>query len=372
MKDQAYVWFAHLVSAVFNGFFWLYFAKIIGKSEYGEIGYIISLAAVGFTFANIGLSGTMVVYGAKQQKIFSPLYQLGLLSSIVSAIIAFVLIQNIFVSIAIIAEIIWVLWESKLNSEKQYIKYARFTVLRRGLLLALSILFYHFMGIDGVLIGIALSAIPGLLGLFHFIKNKKIGISFLRPKFKIITNFYLINLTSTLFWWGDKIIIGAMFGYSVLGGYMLVTQLVILLSTLPSALYVYLLPQEASGAKSTKTKIYSVLLSCFIALIAIAVIPFGVDYVLPEHHESILAFQIVSLSVIPICISMIFESKFSGTEKNLYVLIGSSIQLGIYFTMLVIFGMIYGLTGIAIGFLIAVVSRTVWNYSINKKFFNVI
>ncbi|HLA21900.1 MAG TPA: hypothetical protein VJZ17_00470, partial [Nitrosopumilaceae archaeon] len=164
-----------------------------------------------------------------------------------------------------------------------------------------------------------------------------------------------------LFWWGDKLLIGSLFGFSMLASYQFAAQYLLLLETFPRSLAQYLIPKESVGKKNKKLKIFSPIVASLIALVSILAIPYGINTFLPEYHDSILLGQILSISIIPLSISTVQQSQFLGKEKSSVVLIGSILQTGLYFLLIIWLGQSFGLMGIAIGFLASTTVRAIFN-----------
>jgi len=215
---------------------------------------------------------------------------------------------------------------------------------------------------------IFLTTIPVLKELPSFIRNNKFEFSVLKSKISFTLFSYATPLSAVFFLWGDKLVIGALFGYSLLGNYFFAAQYLLLLQVIPISIQQYLLPQEAEGQKNTKLKIFSVILAGLISLVSIIFVPIGIESLLPEYQDSILPIQIMSIGIIPLTISSIQQTQFLGRENSKIVLIGSVIQSGLYLILLVILGQSHGLVGIAYSFLAAVIIRTVFNQFVEKHF----
>jgi len=164
------------------------------------------------------------------------------------------------------------------------------------------------------------------------------------------------------------LVIGALFGFSILGEYHFAVQFLFLLESLPRALSIYLVPQEAEGKKNKKIKMLSIGAAILLAVISIVTVPYGVNAFLPEYHESILPIQILSIAIIPLSISSIQTSEFLGKENSKLVLIGSIIQSGLYFLLIIVLGQSFGISGMAIGFLTAAIVKTVFNFISGYRF----
>ena len=357
---------ANFLASAIMAIFWMYLASQLDKSEYGLLGYLISIAVVAHTASTIGLGRTIVVYGAKKENIVSPAYTLGLITSVSASIAVYVITQNVAVSFLTWGLMIYFLKTSDLNSKKQYGAFAKYRILRSGLTIGIGIFLFQVVGINGVILGFALSTLPTLGGLINYVKNEKISIAVLKPKMKFMLNSYLITLSNTLFRWGDKILIGSLLGFPLLGSYHLAAQYLFLLNTIPRALFVYLLPQESEGKRNKKIKILSVGVSCVIALFSVILLPYVFDIFFPQYADSILPAQILSVAIIPITIHTIFESKFFGKEVPHLILIGVGLETILYFLLIIFLGGEYGIIGLAIGFLIATVVRAAYMIVIDQ------
>jgi len=231
---------------------------------------------------------------------------------------------------------------SKLNSKQQYTEFAKYRILRSVLGVVLGLILLQFFGINGVILGFGLATLPAFAELYNYLKNKKFSMA-----------------GGTFLWWGDKILIGSIFGFSTLGSYQLASQYLLLLNTVPLALSIYLLPQESEGQTNKKIKIFSVGISIIITFISILILPYAIDNFFPGYQESIFPAQIMSLAIIPLTINSIFESRFIGNEKPIIVTIGMALQTILYFSLIIFLGINYGIIGIAIAFLVSTISRTV-------------
>jgi O-antigen/teichoic acid export membrane protein len=141
--------------------------------------------------------------------------------------------------------------------------------------------------------------------------------------------------------------------FSILGNYALGLQIIAVLNMLPQIVYKFILPYDASGESNSKLKIITILSSIGLAVIGILLSPIIVPVIFPEFNESIMAIQIMSITVIPSSIALIFSSKFLGMEKSRYVLIGRIISLITILLGIITLGTNFGIIGLALSFLIA-------------------
>jgi len=361
---------SNLISGLVFGIFWLYLATIIAKTEYGELGFLLGIVNVGLMISLLGLPQTIMVYEPKKENVFPASFAIILISSTISSIIVYFITQNLVVSILLVGLAIFEIIITGLNSKQLYKKYSIHKILRAPLTVVLALILHSFLGITGILLGYFLTIIPILKELPSFIRNNKFEFSVLKSKISFTIFSYANTLSTVFFQWGDKLVIGTLFGFSLLGSYFFATQYLLLLYVIPTSVHLYLLPQEAEGQKNTKLKIFSVIFAGLISVASIILVPIGIENLLPEYQDSILPIQIMSIGIIPLTISAIQHTQFLGRENSKIVLIGGVIQSGLYLILLVILGQSHGLVGIAYSFLAAVIIRTVFNQFVEKHFQN--
>ncbi len=230
-------------------------------------------------------------------------------------------------------------------------------IVRSSLGVILGIGLFHVLGMDGVIIGFALSYLSALGGLFDYFRKKDFSIPILKSKINFMAISWVHRLSNMLFWWGDKLIIGTVFGFSTLGSYQLAVQYLLLLDTIPRALTIYLIPQESQGKQNKKIKIFAIGISVIVVIVSIVILHFAIDTFFSEYQESILPAQIMSIATIPIMFYNIFEAQFFGKEQPRVVVIGGALQTASYFALIIILGSTYGIVGIAVGFLVSTTIR---------------
>ena len=322
LQDLLSIGSSNAITPIINGTFWLFIASILTKTDYGELGFLFSIVNVVSVVSLLGLATTILVYEAKKENIFPAAFVLVLVASIISSSIAFLFTENILVSLLIIGLTIFNLTLSGLLSKEKYHKYSYNQLFKAGSAVILALIFYQFLGINGILLGYFVSTLLIIKELYVFLKNKKIEFSILKPKIRFMLQNYAARIVFITFWWADKLIIGAMFGFTFLAGYYFASQYIMLLMALPKTITQYLLPQEAQGKKNKKIKIFSVLFVSLISIASIIFLPWGVNTFLPKFEESILPMQIMSIALFPIAISAILQAQFLGKENSQIILIG--------------------------------------------------
>lgn len=361
IKDQIVLISSNLTGTIINAAFWMVLASILTKEEYGELSILFGIAFIGFAAGSLGIDKLIVVYGAKNEDVLQPAFALTLISAFVVSSIAFIFTNNIAISILIWGFLIFMPHIAEINSKKRYVEFSKQNLIYRVSWFVFSISLYYLLGLDGIILGAALASFPAFRWIYRFIKNKKVSITILRPKFNFMLSSYLSVLTITLFLWGDKLLIGPLYGLSILGTYTFAFQYAFLLNSIPVSLMIYLLPHEAQKNQKKKLKIYSVIISSFLTVFLIILAPVFVNNFFQNFQEAILPMQIMVVGMIPLVISTIFEASFFGREKSRIVFISTGIQTGSYFILLLILGAELGLVGFALSFLTSIIIRCIVN-----------
>ena len=331
------------VSAVF----WFYVAAILGPSGYGEITYFLSVAMIASTVALLGAGNTLIVYTAKNVKIQPTLYILTLISGSITSIVVFFIFYDVGTSFLILGYVIFGLISSELLGYKLYKNYSKYIITQRVLMATLGIGFLYAFGQDAVLIGIALSFSPYIINIVRGFKKTKINFKLVKERFNFLMNSYLHTIVATLNGSIDKLIIAPLFGFILLGNYSLGLQFLSLLYIIPMVVFRYTMPQDSSGIENRKLKRITILTSIGIAILGLTIGPAVISLIFLEFGEAEDVIRIVSLSVVPFTIALMYQSKFLGQEKSRNVLFSSSIWVGTQILAILILGSLYGINGMA-------------------------
>jgi len=367
IKDFMSLGITNFTVSLIGGLFWLYIAKILDKTEYGEIGYLISFATLAGGLSIMGFATMIVVYEPKKENVFPSSYVIVVIASVIAAVLAFIFTQNIIVSFLVMGMASFEIILQGILAKKQYKKFSKNTLLRQMVSVGLALFFFQIWGINGILLGYFLGTLIAFTELYPLMKNKKIEYSILRPKMRFILETFSLRISNIVFQWGDKLLIGAMFGFTLLGSYYFAAQFLLLLYIVPKTITQYLLPQEAEGKKNKKFKLVSILVSCLVVLISIVAISYGIDIFFPKFTETILPIQLMSIAVIPLTISQIQLIEYLGKGNSRIVLITNTFQLTLYFLLIIGLGESFGLLGIAFAFLIPAILKPIFILIIKSR-----
>jgi len=346
--------------------FWFYIAFILDVEQYGQISYFIAIASVASTSSLLGAQNTLTVYTAKNVKIQSTIYFITIISGLVASLIVFFILQKTEVSLLVIGYVVFNLAISEIIGKKLFVTYAKYVIVSKLLMVGLSIGLYHLIGFQGIIIGVALSSFPYIIRIYQGFKDSKIDFKLLKPRLGFMMTSYLTYLSDAFGGSIDKIIIAPLLGFAILGNYHLGLQFLNIFEIIPAIVYKYSLPHDASGNPNKKLKKITIIVSAVIAIISIIISPILVPIIFPKYTEVVEVIQIISLSLIPSTISLMYMSKFLGHEKNWVILIGSIFYLIIQVVSIIILGMMFGANGAAAALVISSVAHMIFYIGADK------
>ncbi|MDC0523634.1 hypothetical protein OAO04_07540 [Nitrosopumilus sp.] len=359
-----------LVTNGIGGIFWLYMASLLGTEGYGEISYLISIAIMAGTISLAGMSNLLIVYGAKNIKIQSTIFLIGLISSGITASIVFFVINNdITISLYIIGYVIFTLVTAELIGQKLFSKYSKIIIIQKIMLVVFSIVLYHIIGLQGIMLGIAISFLLFIILMFKTFRKIKINFPILKSRYKFSINSFLLDISNAFNGSLDKIIIAPILGFSLLGNYQLGLQFIGLLYLIPGMLFSYALSHDASGNSTKLVKKMIIGISILFSVLSIILSPILLPILFPQFTEAIVVIQIMSVSIVPSAIASTYISKYLGSENSKIVIIGSALYLSAQIISIIILGNIYGLNGVALSVVISSIVHVMYFISIDKLYY---
>ncbi|KAF6246717.1 hypothetical protein C6990_06245 [Nitrosopumilus sp. b3] len=368
LKDLTSIGIANIVSSGISGLFWFYLAALIGTEGYGELSYLLAIAGIASTVASIGSGYTTIVYTAKNINIIPATFIATIIGSSVAAIAIFFGLNNPALSAYVLLYVVFNLGTATLMGLKQFKKYAIFLISQKILMVALILSLFQFYQNTGVILGYALSFLIFIPVIYKEIKLKGIQFSVIKPRLGFMLNSYGTDLVKALSGHTDKLIIGPLFGLSLLGNYHLGMQFLVIATLLPNIIMQYTLPRDSSGQNNDKIKKIIIVFSIFIAITGIFIGPNLINWLFPQYIETIGIIQIMIIAIIPRTISLMFISKFLGMEKSKFVIIASVIFLGIQIPTIILLGESLGAIGIAISLVLAETMQAIFYILSNKMF----
>ena len=368
IKDISYIGFADVLSKSIASIFWFYIASILPPSYYGEISYVFSIAGISSALSLLGSSNTVSIYVAKKIPIESTLYFLTLVAGIISSIVLFLIFFDIGLSLLNITLLIFSLVIAEFLGNQLYKTYAKIIIIQKILLVIFAIAFYNIFGEEFIVPGIALSYLPFIFYILKTFSKVTINFSLLKKKSNFLVSNYALTLSSAFGGSLDKIIIAPLFGFAILGNYSLGLQFLVLVTLLPEVIRKYLIVQESQGYLNKKLKLLVVLSSIILAILGIFLGPSVMSYFFPKFIEAQDFIRIVSISVIPTTIMMIYHTKFLGMEQGKHVLITSLSRTISQIIFIIVLGSMYGVNGLAFALVFASTISAIYAIFVNKVF----
>ena len=363
-RDPLYVAIANLSASIIGAIFWLIFAYITEPSIYGEVNYYISIASVSALLSLLALDTSSVAYISKGNKdFFIEAFILELLISIIVSVIVSVIFTNIILALIIIGNNLFAMAIANLLGNKEYKRFSIAMIINKLIQISLSLSLYFIIGQQGVLLGYAIAYIVIATVMLSRFKIKYIKehimLKQLRGKIRFILSAYTLHISGAKLLFIDKLVIAPLFGFETLGLYQLGFQFLMFLGVIPSSLFQYLLPEEASNVDRRLVKRLGIISSIVIALIFFFASPFLINTFFPKYINAIDNARIMSFGVIPMSISSIIVSSSLGKENAKVVLFGSLAYIGSLIPLFIVLGNTFGIFGLGLSVVIALSLQTV-------------
>ena len=364
-----------IIGSAISAAFWLLVASLLSVEEYGEISYFIAIASLGICCI-VGSPQTLTVYSTKHPKIIPTLLLLTLIFAGIGSLIAFLIVQRFEIITLIFSFIVLEASLTLLLGKKLYSKYSKFLLTQKILQFVIGISLSFSLGLNGVLIGIALANFSLIPIFYKELRNYKIDLSLLKPKKEFIINNEVIYLISVFRRDIDKIIIVPILGFTVLGNFALTLQFFAIMMIISSISFEYLLPKDVGGEKNANLKKFLILVSVLIALSGFFFSPYFIENFFTKFNESIIPIQIASFCVIPSTISMILFSKILALEKSRFLIIANLVQLCAILIGTIYLGILYSIIGVTVAFILGntiyAITLAIINYKyVGKKKFDI-
>ena len=341
-------------------FFWIYMADFMGQEDYGELGYLLSIASIASTISILGGQWTMSVYTAKGIRIESSLYFISIITSTISAAVLYFLFENVGISVYVVGLVVFNLFIAEILGKKQYKKYSKIFFSQKIILVALAIILYYILGVEGVLLAYGISYLVFTSRIISTLKNRDFNFELLRKRFKFWMNNYVYELSSTARNQIDILLIGPLFGFALLGNYFLGLQVLSLFLILPLIIFRYTLPEDSSGSSTKQIKIMAIVASIGLALLGIFVAPEIIPLVLPEYTDVIDLIPLLSIAIIPRTTTAMLMSGFLAKENNKYLVLGNVISISVLVLGILYFPQYFDVVGLAIAYVLGVTAQTIY------------
>jgi len=351
---------ADSLGAGIGAVFWFILATLILPEKFGELHYFLGIAGLAYGISLIGSSDVISVYVAKKLHIQSTISLISLISGAISAIVVVVLFTRGDVSFILIGYIINDLAIGYLLGKKLFFSYSKYVITQKSLTLVLGISFYFILGPDWIIYALALSYVHFAIIILKIFIGTKVNFSILKPHLGFVSNNYAMNLLTIVRSQIDKIIIVPLIGFEIVGNYVLALQVVVVLTILPTIIYKYTLPHDASGDDTKRIKILTFICAVGFSILGITMAPILLPNILPNFGDAAIAIQILSVAVIPSTITLFYTSKLLGMEKSKMILISRALMAITIIVGILLLATTWELIGISIAFVLSMIVETVF------------
>jgi len=365
LKNFSYIGISKLVATAIRSGFYLIIATLLLPSEYGELGFIVSMAGTASVIARFGLPFSTVVYRAKGEQLMSE--QVNLLALITASIASLTLLFiNEFSALLCIGMSMFFLFQHNLLGDKKYKRYMINSLIRNGLVFAIPFPLFFVMGVPGIVLGIAIGNIVIAAFIGKYLNFKIVSFHLFKLNYKVLIHNFGIDASRNLVRYIDKVFVGAIFGFSSLGFYYFNLQVLFALELLSRVLYLFLLSEESSGKRHNKLIQLVILSTVGIVVVAIFISPFAIKQFFPQYIDGLFSLQVLVVSLIPITISSILSARMQA-EKSTKIGYSAIIRIGSLLISIGILGNLYGLIGMSLSVLISTILNTIFLYYLYRK-----
>jgi len=358
LKDLSTIGISDVVGMGMAAVFWFFIASQIEVEEYGELHFFIAIASFAFIVALIGTQNVITVLTAKNIKIESTLFILSLIFGGIATIIVFIFSERIDVGLLVIGFVINDLAIAYLIGKKKFSSYGRSIIIQKVLAVGLGLVFYYSFGVDGIIPALVISYIHFSIFIYRGIKNSRFNFEIIKSNSSFIINNWTLNLLGVSRHHLDKIILVPILGFTVMGNYALALQFWAVLVVFSNIFFKYILTYDSNSVPNKKLKFIAILISIGLAISGMLIPPIIIPIFFEKYTEAIIAIQIISLGIIPQVIDKIYLSKYLSSQKSKMVLVSRAVSAATLIGGILSLGQVYGITGIAISFVLSLTIQT--------------
>ena len=354
-----YISLGNIIGAVLTGIFWLALASIQGVGDYGHINYVVSIGSLASGIALLGLNTTVTTLTPKgNSKIIVQANQIILISAVICSIVVSSI--NWMLGPFVIGMSFWMMASYELIAHKTYKKYALNVIGARGTQLILSLTLYYILGSQGLLLGFIIAYFAFSRPYFTTIRDFDFHFGNVKKIFGTSLHLYSYNLSNAFLLYFDKLIIGPLFGYVLLGYYQLGFQFLMFFSMIPVSFYQYLVSHESGGGKENKLRIYSIFLSILLSALFFVFAPQIITMFFHNYDQSVNSMRILSIGIIPMMIISTLNSRFLSLNLTKYIMFSSIIYQALQVVLLFLLGTRYGIEGISSSVVISMACQSIF------------
>jgi len=358
-RDISLIGSADIIGTAISSIFWLFLASQIPPEDYGEISYFLGIAGIAAAFVLIGTQNSITVYSSKNTKIESTLYSISLLLGVIASFIIMVIFYRVDVIFLLFGYVINTLAMGELLGKKDFFSYSKHILIQKILTLFLGLLFFLIFDIDGIIFALAISYIFFTIIIINRFRKTKIDFNLLKDHSKFILGNYIIEIITKSNTHLNKFLIVPILGFAILGNFSLAMQLINVGLVFTLIVFKYTISYDAQGQENKKLKKITLFVSIGIALLGAAVAPTVIPIFFIDYVDVVGIVQIAIFGIIPLTITKLYASKLLGQENSKQILYSKIISMVSFIIAIMILGPIYGVIGVAIGYLFSTILEAI-------------
>ncbi|WP_415280929.1 lipopolysaccharide biosynthesis protein [Candidatus Nitrososphaera sp. FF02] len=348
----ARVTIGNFVSTALGAIFWFILASVLNVDNYGEVSYLLSLGYFFAPIALLGMAPSLMTYLPKGDLQFASQARTLVLISSTAIGIGLVFVDPLL-SLLLISYAFYHMSITELLGLRKYKEYMILTISSNASRIALSILLFFALGIDGIIIGYITSQFAFSFRYVASLRHLLLKFDIIRLRLRFLGINYAASVAQNATVYLDKIIVGYFFGFLTLGNYQLGYQIFLGLSLLPVTLYQYLLPYESLGEIKRRIKLLGITTSIIIAVAMYCILPLIITTLFPQFEGAIEFSRILTLTLVPLTVVQILTAMFIGKGTNMPSLIGTILYAVVLVVLLIMLGNTFQIVGLALAVLFA-------------------
>ena len=367
LRGITFIGLSDILGTGISALFWFFLATLILPTEYGNIFYFLSIAGLISSVAPLATQNVVTVFSAKNINIQPTLFFISIILTGIGSIVAFLLFQRLDIAILIFGYATFNLASGMMLGMKKIKKYALTNIIQKILTPILGLSFYFIFGLDFIIFGLSLTYILHIIIILKEIRINLNQLKEIRVRFRFIIFNYANNISGVFGGQIDKLIIASLFGLSILGNYSLSMQIIVAMMTIPTIIFKYLLTEELYGIKDKEFKKKIIIFCSIISIVGFFLAPEIIPKIFPEYFEASHAIRIMSLAILPVAYTKIQTVRFLSQERGHIIFGGSTIYFIVLLTGMIFLGEQWGISGIALSFVLAPTSQLFTHVILNKK-----
>lgn len=364
-RSLIYVTGGNLVSTGLAGVFWFLLARLIEVEAYGRISYLVALGYLIAVVSSLGLGTAVTTFRAKGDEEFTrDANSLTLLLGLVSGFI--ISLVRLDLGLFVLGAIFYEMSLSNLLGERKYRLFSVVLIGARVLQIGVPLALFFLIREPGILLGYAIALLAFSVTFLLALRGFRLGFRSLINHGGFVLNTYAANTLRVASIFLDKIIVGPIFGYAVLGVYTISSQFLLLFATIPIALFQYLLPENSAGQNTSKISSYGILSAILLTVVGILTSPIMIMTFFPNFAASIPLAQVMMLALVPITYTSTKRAQLLAENKSKHFLVGMLIFVSTLILGMTILGFSLGPVGLAIGVTIAFTVEALFLFLITR------